>query len=192
LLFKCTRANLLKASVLALTMGVGGCGFTPLYGTNATHAPISQSLSAIYISPIPDHSGQMMHIALEQKLMPKGRSLTPQYDLMVSLNESTSTMAVDETSFATHANFTLTANYQLVRRSDAMEILKGSSSTVASYNILSSHFSTIAAQENARKLAIKNLADILTTRLAVEFNRPASVKASPISSKKANTYGYPN
>jgi LPS-assembly lipoprotein len=116
--------------------------------------------------------------------------------LTVSLSESIAVLAIDKAAFATRANLNLGGTYQLVRLSDSNEIISGTISTVASYNVLSSDYATLQAQANARELAVKDLSHILVDRLAVHFKTTApDVQSSQQPSRQGTgryNSGYPN
>ncbi|MBL4693452.1 MAG: hypothetical protein JKY92_09015 [Magnetovibrio sp.] len=111
------------------------------------------------------------------------------------MSESIARLSIDQSSFATRANLKVSASYSLTRLQDGKKIIKGTVNTVASYNILSSDFATIVAEDNARKLAITQLAELLHTRLGVHFKISAPDQSSSTSSPsdaKSTKYGYPN
>ena len=148
---------------------LSACGYTPLYGRSSGGAQVVAELSQIDVRPIVDRVGQMMRTELKRGLSPQGLRGAPQYQLTVTLSESRSELAVEQSAFATRANLTLTSAYRLVRNADSFEILSGTANSVASYNILSSDFATQSAQSNARERAVVNLAQTIRQRLAVHF-----------------------
>lgn len=159
-------ARLIAASGLALWLAA--CGYQPLYGQNAGGEATQRHLASIHVKTIADRDGQRMRTALKQRLAPRARNLTKVYELNVTLNESVSELAVERNAFATRANLSLTANYSLTNQ-QREELLNAKVNTVASYNILTSDFATLAAKDDARKRAIEDLADTLRTRLAAYF-----------------------
>lgn len=153
---------------LALSLVVSACGFAPLYGQGGKTPETQARMAAVAVKPIPNRSGQMMRTELQRRLAPKA-SPSPLYALSVSLSESTAQMAVERNSFATRANLTLSAQYHLVRTADGVQLADGDVRAVASYNILSSEYATLVAEDDARKRAITAVAADIQTRLAVYF-----------------------
>lgn len=169
--------HLSAVALLCVAMTLSGCGFKPLYGQNATSASTRpdtvSALSAIAVKNIPNRDGQMMRTALERRLNVKGDH-SVKYHLVVNLKQSVQKLAVERNAFATRANLSLTATYNLVRISDGLQLTAGKPHTVASYNVLASDFATLSAQADARKRAIENLADDIRARLAIYFAGPGS------------------
>ena len=71
----------------------------------------------------------------------------------------------------------MTASYRLTRASDGAQVFGGGSNIVASYNILSSDYATLAAEADARARAVRELGDDITQRLAAFLRQQA--KAAP-------------
>ena len=176
MLYSSRHTRIVAASVLlGASMVLSACGYRPLYGQfsdDARQHNGAAALAAIKVMPMPDRTGQVMRTALQRRLNLKS-NIVSEYQLRVTLTESVAELAVEQNSFATRANLTLTAQYQLVRSADSLLLTTGSQRAVASYNIILSDFATLAAQANARERAIESLADELQTRLASYFVRPA-------------------
>jgi len=177
-----TRPNtrpIIRMSALAALLIAGAtisaCGYRPLYGQNgqSSSTPSVQArLASINVKPIPDRVGQMMRSALTHRLAPRTTTRARAYDISITLSESVATLAVEQSAFATRANLSLSANYVLSRKTDGLPLTSGSIKSVASYNILSSDFATRAAKSDSRSRAVKDVAEILRTRLAIYFQGP--------------------
>lgn len=179
-----SRTRFVTATTLLLVAaaGLGACGFKPLYGQNnlqdGASAQAQTQLATVTIEHISDRVGQMMRTELKRRLAPRGQK-ADNYRLHVTISESLSALAVEQNAFATRANLALTANYRLVRVSDGFELTAATPRQVASYNILTSDYATLSAQEDARERAVKALADTIHTRLAIYFEGPGKVVAKP-------------
>ena len=164
-------------ALLAMSVVLGACGFRPLYGQggpNASTGPGSSAeLTAVEVKPIADRAGQMMRTALQRRLGLKGVA-PAQYQLSVSLKEGIAKLAVEQNAFATRANLSLTATYQLVRIHDGRQLASGKPRAVASYNILDSDYATLVAEADARERAIETLANDIHARLAIYFSGPGT------------------
>lgn len=172
------RASAFIALIVAASV-VSACGYKPLYG-QSTNAPGAQRhLESINVKPIPDRIGQMMRTALMRGLSPRAKRSVHAYDISITLDESISTLAVERNAFATRANLSLTANYELTRRADHFSLAAGSVKSVSSYNILASDFATKSARDDSRKRAIEDVSNTLRTRLAIYFQGPGQ-KQPPI------------
>lgn len=187
------RNKLVMSTLVISAVSLGGCGFSPLYGQKRNQPYMEQALASISVSRIPDHVGQMLRQEILQRIAPKRKRVAPIYTLSISLSESIGQLSVDQSGFASRANLNLTAAYIMTKAKSAEPVIEGNVATVASYNILSSDFATLSAEENARKLAVKRLAELLQTRLAVHFKISAPEQpASRPSNPNGINYGYPN
>ncbi len=161
------RTNLLIA-VLLLT---AACGFRPLYAPSAK-GDVVKGLANIQIIPIKDRVGQNLHNQLLDLLNPAGRPAKPDYVLRIKLIESKKSFAVRKSAFATRANLRINAKFRLNVVKKGIEdmggtVFSGTSTGISSYNILDSSFATVMAEKNARKLAVRGIAQDIRTRLAV-------------------------
>ncbi len=160
-----------RTFVLLVAVAVlGGCGFRPLYG-GARQAGTPVELAAIAVKPIADRIGQQLHNHLLDLLTPGGRPRHPRYSLSVELSESIRRLAVQKSEFATRANLSLNATYNLTDMPTRETILEGRSVVVTSFNILSSEFATLMAEKDARTKVVRELGDDIRTRIAVFFVR---------------------
>src|SRR5215469_9506378 len=63
---------------------LAGCGFRPLYGGHAA-GEYDPRLATIKVTPIADRNGQILELALREKLNPRGVALPTRYTLSVTL-----------------------------------------------------------------------------------------------------------
>ncbi len=159
------------AAVVAVMLAVGlsGCGFRPLHGQGGAGA--EADLAMIHIVRIPDRNGQKLHNLLLDRLNPKGSPARPAYVLSVSLAESRQNLAIRKDESATRANLTLTADFTLLREG-GNKTYKGAAVSINSYNILTSDFATLSAENDARNRALRTLADEIRGRVAAALVNP--------------------
>lgn len=155
-------------AVAVAVVAVAACGFHPLYGNRAAgDAPAE--FAQIRIKPIRDRIGQQLHNHLLTILNPGGRPAKPHYVLDTQLTESTTSLGVRKTAFATRANLQVQANYNLISAETGKRLFKGESSITVSYNILDSEFATLMAEKDARERAVRELSEDMRIRLGVFF-----------------------
>lgn len=157
-------------SFLAVLGLLGACGFRPLYGDRAAGGAPSE-LAMIKVEPIPDRIGQQLHNKLLTGLNPRGRPRKPRYLLKAQIKESTASLAVRKSSFATRANLTVNAEYSLKTPADGKTLFSAKSSITVSYNILGSEFATLMAEKDARARAIREVSEDIRIRLGVFLAR---------------------
>ena len=146
-----------------------GCGFQPLYGGSKQAA--SPEFTRIKVESIPDRIGQLLHNHLLSALNPKGRPLKPLYVLNTKLTEGSTSLAVRKSAFATRANLTVSANFNLINALNGQSLYSGKSALTVSYNILDSEFATLAAQKDARSRAVREISHGIRNQLGVYFSR---------------------
>jgi LPS-assembly lipoprotein len=156
------RPHRLLAAVALLSaagLGASGCGFKPLYGdSGAVGAPgVQSSLQQVAIAPIQTRSGQ-----------PGGGA---GYSLTIRLAIQKQELGIRRDETATRANLIMTAIYRLTEQSSGATVFQALSRSVTSYNILDNEFSTVMAERDARSRGAEQLADDITTRVALYFNR---------------------
>ena len=153
-----------STAVLAASVLVASCGFRPLYAERATG--VSFQLAAIEINVIDNRVGQILGNHLRDQFNPYGRPSNPLYRLGVTTNETKQDLAIRKDETATRANLTLSADFTLSHADSGKELIRGSVQSTNSYNILSSDFATLSAEDDARRRAVREIGDDIKTRLA--------------------------
>lgn len=171
----CGSSGRLAAALLwlGLALTVSACGFQPLYGRGDGQALSTvEHMAAIRIVPLPDRIGQQMHNLLRDRLNPLGQPRKPGYQLDIQLSESRENLGIRKDETATRANLVLSASFELTELSSGEVLLQGSTSSVNSFNILTSQFATTFSESDARKRALRELSDDIRVRLGIYFSAP--------------------
>ena len=158
-----------KASFIAVfCLAISACGFQPLYSSKGSENIIAD-FSDIQIAPIKDRIGQMLSNELKHLLNPLREPVNPKYRLIAILSESTYSLAVKKTALATRANLTVSSTHKLVDTQSRVTITSGTNSITVSYNIYSSHYATLSAEKDAKKRAVKELAQDIRLQMGAFF-----------------------
>lgn len=160
------RSVLFAAALLSLP-ALSACGFHPLYAQDRSGRSTAVDMSEVKINLIPDRVGQLTRNALLETLTPRGQVSRPQFTLSVSLNESTSDLGFTKENEATISDYSLQANYQLIRNSDRKVLRSGSLQARTSFNLVDSDFASLEAKNAARRDAARNLARQIANQVAV-------------------------
>ena len=156
-----------KAGLLASFFSLlFGCGFSPVY-SGGPGAKVKQDLSMVAIRSIPNRVGQRLRNYLINIINPNGRPAAPKYFLSVSLQESKQTLAIQKTEIATRANLFFIAKFSLSQRGQAGPLLSEQTSSMTSYNILTSEFATLVAERDARDRAVREMSIEIANQLAL-------------------------
>lgn len=163
-----SRTISLAVTVAVLAATLSACGFRPLHG-GKNGGPGGADLATIEIRVISNRVGQQLRNQLLDALTPRGKPLRPKHYLRVVLSESTQRLAVQKNSFATRANYRLTANFQLFDAANGEVVFNGREQTISSYNISRSDYTTLIGEKDAKIRATRALAEDIRTRLGVYF-----------------------
>ena len=165
-------------AVLGLARGLAGCGFHPLYAT--PHGSMRQDLGAIYVEPVPDRLGYELRNSLIDVLDARANSAGAVYRLRLTLAEKSDAVGVQSQTVGTitqtaitRYNDRLTVNYELVDAKTNETITRGTESGLSAYNVLSSPYATLVAQQDASRRAADDIADRIRIDLAVFFAQKA-------------------
>ena len=158
------------AMPLALLIGLGACGFRPLY-SERHNVGVTAELAATRIDLIADRTGQKLHNFLLDRFNPKGLAARPRYGLKVTVQTRRRELGIRKDETATRANLTLTARYTLRDWRTNRSLYQGTSSSANSYNILEADFATLAALNDATTRAARELSEKIKTRLSIYFSR---------------------
>jgi LPS-assembly lipoprotein len=152
--------------IFVLCLALAGCGFRPLYGD----ARLDPQLSSIYVEPVAERDGYELRNTLINLLGSNGESGGKAYRLRLILNESNQGVALQNDATITRYNDTLTVNYVL---SDAngTEITSGNQTSLSSYNVVASPYSTLSAQQDADTRAAQDIAERIRIDLGAFFRR---------------------
>lgn len=155
----------MAAGLLLLMPLLSACGFQPLYGDPAAGG-VRADLAAVEVGWIEDRIGQQMRNELIRRFHPEGRPRNPSYRLRVELSIDKRELAVKRTEIPTRTNLRITARFSLLKNMDGKELIRGSSRITTSYDIVTNDFATLAAEAEARRRGVRELADEITSRVA--------------------------
>jgi len=165
------RRTFVLAGLAGAVLALGACGYRPLYGSSSATRQVSGELAKVRIGLIANRAGHMLRNHLLDRMNPRGEPVSPAYSLSVNLVESRVDLGVRQDETRTRANLTLTANFQLVDLSNNRTVFTADARRVASFNIRDAEFSTISAENAARRRSVEGLADEITQRVAIFLNR---------------------
>lgn len=157
------------ALVLALASLAGACGFHPLYGDNGATAQTAGKLAAIYVDPIPDSKlGYELRNELIDLFDASGDPSKNVYRLRVTIGTKSEGVAIQNDAAITRYNDTLTVTYSLTDANHQV-ITHGTETGLSAYNVVTSPYATLTAQQSADKNAAVDIAYRIRTDLAVYF-----------------------
>jgi LPS-assembly lipoprotein len=159
-------------------LGLVGCGFHPLYAT--PNGSLRQDLGLIYVEPVPDRLGYELRNSLIDVLDARALSAGAVYRLRLTLSEKSDAVGVQSQTVGTitqtaitRYNDRLTINYELVDAKTNETITRGTETGLSAYNVLSSPYATLVAQQDASRRTADDIADRIRIDLAVFFAQKA-------------------
>jgi LPS-assembly lipoprotein len=165
-------------TVALFSLGLGGCGFHPLYGPTESGANLRDVMKQVQVSTIPTRVGQRVRNELLFGMTGGGDQLPPVYRLDIAIRETVQNTLVTNTGSVTGQALLLTAEFRLIRIKDNETVFKGESSADAAYDLLGSTgavsvYGDTRASIDAENRAARSLADNLKTRLAAYLSHSA-------------------
>ncbi|MEK7265614.1 MAG: LPS assembly lipoprotein LptE [Pseudomonadota bacterium] len=145
--------KILAAIAAALTLQ--SCGFQPLYATSDGSAPGLRNVALSTLTAT-EEIEPVLTRAFVRRTAPAASEA--QYDLLISADEQSERLAVQIDASVTRYNYRLVGNYTLVERASGKKF-KGRITSIASFNIVNSQYSTLYAEEAAREKAATQLVE---------------------------------
>lgn len=173
------RRSLLRGFALSgFALSLNGCGFQPVYMPTASGkpGPARRELAAVYVPVIPERPGQLLRQALQNDF--GDDSGTPSaYDLQVSYQITGEGIAVQSATLATRVRLRGSVAWTLITHDAQRRTLTtGSARAMDGANIFAAqYFASDLETEAVYQRIAENLAQQITTQLAVWFRKRAAV-----------------
>jgi len=159
-------------AAVATALALAGCGFHPLYGTSGFGSSLGRKLSTVYVEPISDYgvanTGYELRNALINDL---DSSEGARYRLKVTMRVTTQGLALLTNASVTRYNDTLIVNYSLTDSETGQVVTKGTETGHSAYNVVTSPYATLVAQQDADKRAAQDIAERMRIDLGVFFEQ---------------------
>lgn len=155
-----------RTLLLLLAAPLAGCGFHPLYG-GSTVIGYDPDLAAIKVQSIADRQGQILALALREKLNPRGIAVPQRYVLNVTLVLNRADLGIQRDATSTRAEIQGSATYTLTPPLSDNVVFAGKSLSTSSFNILQDGYATKVAEDDARERAIHDIGDDITLTLSL-------------------------
>ncbi len=165
-----------RRTLLSVLLGGGGllaagCGFKPLYGTSGTGEGASLEMASVKVAPIPDRIGQVLRNELTDRLTAGVGPQPTRYELAVFLEERSSPVQIQTSDTITRYNLRLVADFSLIDLASGDVVFQNHARGVGSYDVVTSEFSTLVAEQETAKAAARELSKTISSLLALYFSR---------------------
>lgn len=151
-----------------MTMGLGACGYQPLYGTSATGSRVSSQLSSIVVEPQNTRTGQLIRNEISASIGNNNNKYS-KYRLAFTATTNDNSTVKSFGSDVLRKSYQLSVKYTLSNKSNGKTIHQGSTFSHVSYDKTAAPFSDYQAQISAQERAAKEVGSDIRTRLAAFF-----------------------
>lgn len=167
--------SLFKTSVIAAFLLLGGCGFSPVYGTHASSAQpaMQHQLDDVEIGMIANREGQYLRNALlDQMGSATALSAGQRYFLHVyNLAEDDQSFGIRKDASATRGDITITATMDLIDTTTNTVVLTRPLRTRAGYNRMDNLYGVQVSRQDTVDRLLDEMANRAVTELTLYFDR---------------------
>jgi LPS-assembly lipoprotein len=166
-----------RTLLLSVATLLGACGFQPMYASTRTsdEGPAAKGLAEITVGLIPERSGQLLRLALQERFERTGLALAHRYDLAVNFSVAAQPVGYQPDTSITFMRWVGVATYTLIAQDPARTPLtSGTARSVDGMNIFDQELfaSTLEGEAVQRRIA-EAVADQIALQLAAYFRKPA-------------------
>lgn len=159
-------------AMLACALLLSACGFRPLYGMNGAEPGAQRLFSSIYVdTDDTEIVGYELRNAVMDLMHCTNDPRAARYRLKFSVRQTREGVTIAPDAAITRYDYTLNVKYTLEDAKTGKEITSGTESTLSAYDVVSSPYSTLVAQQSAQKTASQDVAQRLQIDLAIYFNQ---------------------
>lgn len=180
--------------VLVCASLITACGFRPLYQNTNTLGGDGSRFDLIQIddvkggpaiiganaksvvSTINGVNAHNLRNALVDRFYHNGYPDRAPLSLQINVAETLRDIVIERNDTKSRAQVVIVANYTLINKQTRAVIDAGSARASSSYNILLSEYTTSVTREQARDMALQDLADKITLRMSVVLDEKITVE----------------
>jgi LPS-assembly lipoprotein len=152
-----------------MSLGLTGCGFQPLYGSNTTTASgarLSEAMASVDVTPIPGRVGQKVRNELIFTNTGGGHAAETKYTLRIAIRERVIDQLVRITGDARGQVYQLEASFKLVDASNGHVLHEGTAMSRAPYSRFQEIFANVRARYDAEDRAARTVSESIKTQVA--------------------------
>jgi LPS-assembly lipoprotein len=159
-----TRRTLLACLALSATLGLGACGFSPMYANSGTAATLSDFTIVT--------GEERVDFLLQQALMDAmgARDGDGTYELRAETRQSSIPLGIGADAVVRRYTIELTVNYEVFRTGAVDPVMSGSARGSASYDLSNSPYAALVSEQDAEERAARMAADRITAQLLRAIN----------------------
>lgn len=150
-------------------LGLAGCGFQPLYGSNTTTANgtrLSEAMASVDVQPIPGRVGQSVRNELIFANTGGNYAADQRYQLRIALRERDIKQLVQIDGDARGQVYQLEASFKLIDSSNGSVLYEGAAISRAPYTRFQEVFANVRARYDAENRAARTVSEAIKTQIA--------------------------
>lgn len=158
---------------VAALLPLAGCGFHAVYGRTGSVPGAAAELATVHVGLLPERSGQLLRLALQERLERGGTGIGYRYELQVGFALADQGIAIQRDNSITRERLVGTADFTLFGNDPARPTLFGGSARkVDGFDIVDQEFFAADLQrETVTRRIAEALADQISLQLAAYFRR---------------------
>ena len=168
---------MIRLCLVLLGLTLTGCGFRPVYGPAAAGGVAFQDkLAGIYVPVMPERVGQLMRLALQQRLDGTGESRPRVYELIVSVSIGADAVATQRDNSTSRVRLDGIASWLLRDLTPQHTVVaKGTARLLDGYNIINQQFFAAELEnDTVQRRLTAGLADRIVLQLAAQLQKTPS------------------
>lgn len=157
------------AGIALGALGLAGCGFQPLYGSNTTTASgtrLSEAMASVDVQPIPGRVGQKVRNELIFANTGGNYAADERYQLRIALREREIKQLVQIDGDARGEVYQLEAKFKLVDSTNGTVLYEGEAISRAAYSRFQEVFANVRAKYDAENRAARTVSESIKTQVA--------------------------
>ena len=167
------RRRLTLALALAAPLGLGACGFQPLYAVTG----VTAGLESVDVHVPQNRAGFLLHEQLDDELS-RDRDAPARYRLNLRLDEKRYPRGLRVNNVASDFELDMRVDYDLIDASNSKKLISGSAPVTVFYVSADAPYAGIAAQQDAQERAASQAAIQIRLDLSRYFARQAGKAAA--------------
>ena len=167
-----------KFFLYLLFLGLGACGFSPLYSSN-TDTLLTEQTSSVDIQPIEGILGFQLKSFLKDKLNPTDLNTEKKYRLTVRTEvRKTGDQVIARDKFSTLGKIVLKGRYKMTEIKTGAVVLESTADASGTYNILKQPYATVSMEDKLLENLTKVVADKIALHTVAYFKHVEMNRAS--------------
>jgi LPS-assembly lipoprotein len=163
-----TVRKLAVVAITAVSLGLSGCGMTPVYGERS----LTTNLSQVEVEAPDTRIGYFIRQQLITGLGETGSAKA--YDLKIAVEEKRYEIGLSNFGTATRFEISARVDYTLTARAGGKPLYKNSFVQTVTYDSTDSSYAAISAQKDGQERAATAISRQIQNQLATYFLKPQS------------------